>query len=374
MTFPSLSCTAVEKIDILRFSDSDYDKRVKQLTKKMNDTILKAYRGEQTDYTPAWFMRQAGRSQPEYREIKKKYSLFEITHQPELSAYVTRLPVENYGVDAAILYKDIMTPLPAMGVDVDIKAGIGPVIENPIRNIQDVEALGKINPKADIPYILDTIRLLTEEQLEVPLIGFSGAPFTLASYMIEGGPSKNYHKTKQLMYREPETWFLLMDKLEEMIITYVDAQVEAGAKAIQIFDSWVGSLNAPDYRIFIKPVMTRIFSELRKHDVPLILFGIGARHLLLEWNDLPVDVIGLDWRTSITEAREMGVTKVLQGNLDPVILLTEWENIEKRAKGILDEGMEQGKHVFNLGHGVTPEIQPEMLKKLTTLIHEYSKR
>lgn len=344
------------------------------MSKKINDTILKAYRGEETSYTPAWFMRQAGRSQPEYREIKKKYSLFEITHQPELSAYVTRLPVENYGVDAAILYKDIMTPLPAIGVDVEIKAGIGPVIDNPVRTYQDVEALGTINPKADISYILDTIRLLTEEQLEVPLIGFSGAPFTLASYMIEGGPSKNYHETKKLMYREPETWFLLMDKLADMIITYVEAQVEAGAKAIQIFDSWVGTLNAPDYRIFIKPVMTKIFSELRKQQVPLITFGIGARHLLLEWNDLPVDVIGLDWRTSITEARQLGVTKVLQGNLDPLILLTEWENIEKRTKDILDEGTQQGKHVFNLGHGVTPEIKPEMLKRLTHFIHEYSSK
>ncbi|GGN60564.1 uroporphyrinogen decarboxylase [Oceanobacillus indicireducens] len=344
------------------------------MTKKMNDTILQAYRGKETSYTPAWFMRQAGRSQPEYREIKKKYSLFEITHQPELSAYVTRLPVENYNVDAAILYKDIMTPLPAMGIDVEIKAGIGPVVDNPIRSFQDVEALGTINPNADIPYILDTIRILTEEQLEVPLIGFSGAPFTLASYMIEGGPSKNYHETKKLMYREPETWFLLMDKLADMIITYVEAQVEAGARAIQLFDSWVGSLNAPDYRVFIKPVMTRICSELRKLDVPLIIFGVGARHLLLEWNDLPVDVIGLDWRTSITEARNMGVTKVLQGNLDPVMLLTEWENIEKRTKNILDEGKEQGKHVFNLGHGVTPEIKPETLKKLTNLVHEYSKR
>ena len=340
----------------------------------MNDTILQAYRGKETDYTPAWFMRQAGRSQPEYLEIKKKYSLFEITHQPELSAYVTRLPVENYNVDAAILYKDIMTPLPAIGIDVEIKAGIGPVIDNPIRTFQDVEALGTINPNADIPYILDTIRILTEEQLNVPLIGFSGAPFTLASYMIEGGPSKNYHETKKLMYREPETWFLLMDKLADMIITYVEAQVEAGARAIQLFDSWVGSLNAPDYRVFIKPVMTRICSELRKLDVPLIIFGVGARHLLLEWNDLPVDVIGLDWRTSITEARNMGVTKVLQGNLDPVMLLTEWENIEKRTKKILDEGMEQGKHVFNLGHGVTPEIKPETLKKLAKLVHEYSKR
>ncbi len=342
------------------------------MVKKINDTIIRAYQGEQTDYIPAWYMRQAGRSQPEYRELKEKYSLFDITHQPELCAYVTRLPVENYNVDAAILYKDIMSPLPAIGVEVEIKAGVGPVIYNPIRSYQDVERLGDIDPKRDVPYVLDTIRLLTEEQLEVPLIGFSGAPFTLASYMIEGGPSKNYSKTKALMYREPDTWFLLMEKLADMVITYVEAQIEAGAKAIQIFDSWVGSINASDYRIFIKPAMTRIFSELRKHQVPLIIFGVGARHLLLEWNDLPVDVIGLDWRTSVAEAREMGVTKVLQGNLDPAILLTEWETIEKRTKAILDEGMNSGKYVFNLGHGVTPDVKPETLKKLTQFIHQYT--
>ncbi|RDW19914.1 uroporphyrinogen decarboxylase [Oceanobacillus chungangensis] len=343
------------------------------MSRKINTTILNAYKGEETDYIPAWYMRQAGRSQPEYREIKKKYSLFEITHQPELCAFVTRLPVENYGVDAAILYKDIMTPLQPIGVDVEIKSGIGPVIHNPITSFQDVEKLGEINPSTDVPYVLDTIRLLTEEQLDVPLIGFSGAPFTLASYMIEGGPSKNYTKTKALMYREPATWFALMDKLADMIITYVEAQIEAGVKAVQIFDSWVGSLNASDYRIFIKPVMTRIFSELRQHQVPLIIFGVGARHLLLEWNDLPVDVIGLDWRTSIKEAREMGVTKVVQGNLDPAILLSKWETIEERLKVILDDGLEQGKYVFNLGHGVTPEIEPATLKKLTDYIHTYTK-
>ncbi|GAB3060445.1 uroporphyrinogen decarboxylase [Virgibacillus ainsalahensis] len=343
------------------------------MAKNINDTIIKAYKGEKTDYTPTWFMRQAGRSQPEYRELKKKYTLFEITHQPELCAYVTRLPVEQYGTDAAILYKDIMSPLPSLGVDVEIKSGIGPVIHNPITSYQDVEKLGMIDPEADVPYVLDTIRLLTKEQLEVPLIGFSGAPFTLASYMIEGGPSKNYSKTKAFMYREPKAWFALMDKLADMTITYVEAQIEAGVKAIQIFDSWVGALNASDYRIFIKPVMTKIFSELKRHDVPLIIFGVGASHLLLEWNDLPVDVIGLDWRTSILEARALGVTKVLQGNLDPTILLTEWETIETRTKAILDEGLQDGNHVFNLGHGVTPDIQPATLKKLTELIHTYSK-
>ena len=282
------------------------------MTKKFNDTFLKAARNEKVDHTPVWYMRQAGRSQPEYRKIKEKYSLFEITHQPELAAYVTRLPVEQYGVDAAILYKDIMTPLPGIGVQVDIKSGIGPVISNPVRTLQDVEQLGELNPEEHIPYILDTIKLLTEEQLNVPLIGFSGAPFTIASYMVEGGPSKNYTKTKALMYGDPKAWFTLMDKLGDMIIVYVKAQIKAGARAIQIFDSWVGALNVQDYQYYIKPIMTRIFTELREENVPLIMFGVGASHLALEWNSLPLNVVGLDWRLSITEARELGVNKVVK--------------------------------------------------------------
>ncbi|MEK3989143.1 MULTISPECIES: uroporphyrinogen decarboxylase [Robertmurraya] len=342
------------------------------MVRQINETFLKAARGEQTDYTPVWYMRQAGRSQPEYREIKEKYSLFEITHQPELCAYVTRLPVEQYDVDAAILYKDIMSPLPAIGVDVEIKSGIGPVISNPIRSLADVEKLGEIHPEEDVPYVLDTIKLLTEEQLNVPLIGFAGAPFTLASYMIEGGPSKNYNKTKAFMYSEPKAWFALMDKLAEMTITYVKSQIKAGARAIQIFDSWVGALNVQDYRYFIKPVMNRIFSALREENVPLIMFGVGASHLALEWNDLPLDVVGLDWRLQIEEARQIGVHKTVQGNLDPAILLAPWEVIEERAKAILDQGLAHPGHIFNLGHGVFPSVNPETLKRLTTFVHEYT--
>ncbi len=343
------------------------------MAKPINDTFLKAARGEKTDYVPVWYMRQAGRSQPEYRKIKEKYSLFEITHQPELCAYVTRLPVENYNVDAAILYKDIMTPLPAIGVDVEIKGGVGPVIANPIKSLADVEKLGEINPEEDVPYVLETIKLLTEEQLSVPLIGFSGAPFTLASYMIEGGPSRNYNKTKAFMYADPKAWFALMDKLGEMIITYVKAQLNAGAKAIQIFDSWVGALNVEDYRYFIKPVMNKIFSALKEENAPLIMFGVGASHLALEWNDLPLDVVGLDWRLPISQARELGINKTLQGNLDPAILLAPWEVIEEKAKAILDQGMAQNGYIFNLGHGVFPQVDPNVLKRLTTFIHEYSK-
>ncbi|MFD2639438.1 uroporphyrinogen decarboxylase [Piscibacillus salipiscarius] len=341
--------------------------------KEFNDTILNAYNGEKTDYAPVWFMRQAGRSQPEYRKLKEKYSLFEITHQPELCAYVTELPVVNYNTDAAILYKDIMSPLPPIGVDVEIKKGIGPVIEQPIRSKSDIERLGELEPEQHIPYVLDTIKILTKEKLNVPLIGFSGAPFTLASYMIEGGPSKQYNKTKAMMYGDPETWFALMDKLADLVITYTKAQVKAGAKAIQIFDSWVGAVSAPDYRQFIKPTMEKIFKALKEENVPTILFGIGANHLLLEFNDLPVSTVGLDWRTSITEARNMGITKTLQGNLDPAILLADWDVIESRTKEILDQAKAQdGGYVFNLGHGVFPDVQPETLKRLSHFVHEYS--
>lgn len=342
------------------------------MERKINDTFLRAAKGEKTDYVPVWYMRQAGRSQPEYRAIKEKYSLFEITHQPELCAYVTKLPVDHYDNDAAILYKDIMSPLPALGVDVEIKSGIGPVIANPIRSKADVEKLGEINPEEDVPYVLETIKILTQEQLTVPLIGFAGAPFTLASYMIEGGPSKNYNKTKAFMYAEPEAWFALMDKLTEMTITYVKSQIKAGAKAIQIFDSWVGALNVEDYRVFIKPTMNKIFSSLREENVPLIMFGVGASHLAMEWHDLPLDVVGLDWRLPIKEAREKGITKAVQGNLDPAILLAPWEVIEERAKVILDQGMAQPGYIFNLGHGVFPDVNPETLKRLTAFVHEYS--
>ncbi|HDJ6476686.1 TPA: uroporphyrinogen decarboxylase, partial [Staphylococcus aureus] len=277
--------------------------------------------------------------------------------------------------DAAILYKDIMTPLKPIGVDVEIKSGIGPVIHNPIKTIQDVEKLSQIDPERDVPYVLDTIKLLTEEKLNVPLIGFTGAPFTLASYMIEGGPSKNYNFTKAMMYRDEATWFALMNHLVDVSVKYVTAQVEAGAELIQIFDSWVGALNVEDYRRYIKPHMIRLISEVKeKHDVPVILFGVGASHLINEWNDLPIDVLGLDWRTSINQAQQLGVTKTLQGNLDPSILLAPWNVIEERLKPILDQGMENGKHIFNLGHGVFPEVQPETLRKVSEFVHTYTQR
>ena len=338
--------------------------------KPFNDTFLKACRKEATDHVPVWYMRQAGRYQPEYRAIRAKHTFFEMNYIPEVCAEVTRLPVEQLGVDAAILFADIMTPLKPIGVDVNIESGIGPVIANPIGSLADVERLSDLDPDTHVPYILESIKIL-RQQLSVPLIGFAGAPFTLASYMIEGGPSKHYHKTKSFMYTEPVAWQALMDKLGDLTITYLKAQIRAGAQAVQVFDSWVGALNDEDYRTFIAPVMNRIFSALRHTDVPTIYFGVGAGHLLQEWNRLPVDVVGLDWRTSITTARELGVTKALQGNLDPTLLLAPWEKLESKAQEILAEGTKKPGFIFNLGHGVFPDAKVETLQKLTQLIHSY---
>lgn len=339
-----------------------------------NDTFLRACRRQPVSHVPVWFMRQAGRYQPEYQKIRESYSLFDITHNPEVCAQVTRLPVEQLGVDAAILFADIMTPLQPIGVNVDIKPGVGPVIESPIRSQADVAYLKDLEPAQDVPFIIDTVRLL-KQQLHVPLIGFAGAPFTLASYLIEGGPSKNYHQTKAFMYAQPEAWWALMDKLAAMTASYLKAQIQAGAAAVQIFDSWVGALSKEDYRTYIAPVMHRIIRDIKaESDVPVIYFGVGAGHLLAEWNTLHVDVIGIDWRTDFRQARDQGVAKTLQGNLDPAMLLAPWEMIEAKVKKILDEGMGDPGFIFNLGHGVFPDVEADTLKRLTAFVHNYSKK
>ncbi len=339
-----------------------------------NDTFLKACRQEPTEYIPVWYMRQAGRYQPEYRQIRQKYSFFEMSEIPEVCVEVTSLPVKQLGVDAAILFADIMTPLKPIGINVEIRSGVGPVIANPVRTAHDVEKLSSLQPEQDVPFVIEAIQKLTK-QLSVPLIGFAGAPFTLASYIIEGGPSKNYHKTKGFMYSQPQAWNALMEKLGDMTIKYLQAQIQAGAQAVQIFDSWVGALHAADYHHYIAPIMWKIVSTLKETtSVPIILFGIGTGHLLKEFDQLPVDVIGLDWRTSIQTARQMGIQKTLQGNLDPSLLLAPWELIEKEAKAILDQGMEQPGYIFNLGHGLYPEVQVETLQRLTELVHNYTQK
>lgn len=340
--------------------------------KPFNDTFLKACRKEAVPYIPVWYMRQAGRYQKEYRDIRKKYSFFEINENPEVCAKVTRLPVEQLGVDAAILFADIMTPIKASGIEVEIVEGKGPVIANPIRSMTDLSHFGDLHPERDLPYIAETIRLL-REQLSVPLIGFAGAPFTLASYLIEGGPSKDYHKTKGFMYAQPDVWQALMDKLADIMITYLRSQIEAGAQAVQVFDSWVGAVGADDYEQYIAPTMEKIFSEIKKTGVPSIYFGSGTAHLLKIWNQLPADVLSVDWRISIDEVRALGVDKALQGNLDPSMLLAPWEMLSTRVKAILDQGKKQPGYIFNLGHGIFPEVDGNVLKKLTEWVHDYTK-
>jgi uroporphyrinogen decarboxylase len=338
-----------------------------------NDTFLRAIRKEKIDHVPVWYMRQAGRYQASYRKIKEKYSLMQICEIPELCAEVTLSPVRDHNVDAAILYSDIMIPVKPMGVDVDIVAGIGPVIDNPIRELSDVEKLRPIQPEEDLPKTMETIRILRKE-LNVPLIGFAGAPFTLASYMVEGRPSREYHKTKRMMYAAPDVWFALMDKLGDMIITYMKAQVAAGAQAIQIFDSWIGALSPGDYERYVFPTMKRIFEGLREVPVPKIYFGVNTGHLLTLWKELPIDVVGVDWRVPLNIAGERTGNKfALQGNLDPVYLLAPFEVLQEEVKRILDLGLaHEGGYVFNLGHGLFPEAPEEVVTRLTEFIHEYS--
>jgi uroporphyrinogen decarboxylase len=337
-----------------------------------NERFLYACNRAPVDQIPVWYMRQAGRYQPEYRKIREKYSLMEICEIPDVCAEVTLLPVQQLGVDAAILFSDIMIPIKAMGCQVDIKGGYGPVIEHPIRQMSDLQKLRRVEPEEDLPKTLETIRILRRE-LKVPLIGFTGAPFTLASYLVEGGPSRNYLKTKSMMFSSPELWKALMDRLADMVITYARAQVEAGAEAVQMFDSWVGSLSPQDYRRYVFPTMKRIAEGLSDLHAPLIYFGVNTAELLPIWRELSVDVIGIDWRISIPEARNrVGSSFAIQGNLDPAILLAPWEVIEERAKEILDQGMEKPGFIFNLGHGVFPEVRVETLQRLTEFVHTYS--
>lgn len=334
----------------------------------MNDRFLRACRGEPVDAVPVWFMRQAGRSLPEYRELKENHSILELCRQPDLAAEVTMQPVRRLGVDAAILFSDIVVPLQGMGIDLDIKPGVGPVIEAPIRAAGDVDRIHPLEPETDVPFVLDTIKLLHKE-LDVPLIGFAGAPFTLASYLIEGGPSKNHARTKALMLGEPVAWEALMQVLTESIVAYLRAQIEAGAQALQLFDSWVGHLAPDTYETHVLPWVRSIFDGVRDMGVPTILFGIVTGELLGSMSRSGCDVIGVDWRVPLDAARMRvpdGMT--LQGNLDPALCLAPWGALEAGAANVLERGR-GGPHVFNLGHGVLPETDPEMLARLVELVH-----
>jgi uroporphyrinogen decarboxylase len=279
-------------------------------------------------------------------------------------------PVTRLGVDAAILFSDIVVPLRAMGVDLDISPGVGPVIADPIRSLRDVERLIPLDPEEGVPYVLDAIRILTRE-LSVPLIGFGGAPFTLASYLIEGGPSRTFARTKAMMLGEPETWNKLMDRLSESILAYLRAQVGAGAQAIQLFDSWVGALAPAEYLTYVAPGVERIFAGLEDLAVPRIHFGVGTGELLGLMRSVGADVVGVDWRVPLALARgRVGDDVALQGNLDPAICLAPWHVVEEHALEVLRQGGGRG-HIFNLGHGVLPETEPDILARLVDLVHSY---
>jgi uroporphyrinogen decarboxylase len=337
----------------------------------LNDRLLRALRGEPVDRTPVWFMRQAGRYLPEYRELRGDHDILETCRDAELAVEITLQPLRRMPLDAAIVFSDIMLPLAAIGVGVRIEAGTGPVVDDPIRTSADVERLRTLEPESDEPFLLETIRLARKE-LTVPLIGFAGGPFTLASYLVEGGPSRDHVRTKALLHEDPATWRSLMERLTAIVRAHLDAQIEAGAHAVQLFDSWVGTLDPLDYDRAVAPFVRRILEDLA---VPSIHFGVGTAHLLRQMRDAGGDAIGVDWRMPLDVAWDaIGVDRAIQGNLDPAVCTASWPAVERKALEVLERaGMRDG-HVFNLGHGVLPETPVENLQRLVDLVHERTER
>ncbi|HCT78019.1 MAG TPA: uroporphyrinogen decarboxylase [Micromonosporaceae bacterium] len=328
--------------------------------------FLKACRGEPVDRVPVWFMRQAGRSLPEYREIRAGVAMLESCRRPELVCEITMQPVRRHGVDAAILFSDIVVPLVAAGVDLDIVGGVGPVIAAPFRSADD---LPPALAHEQVSFVDEAIRLLVKELGETPLIGFAGAPFTLASYLIEGGPSKHHEKTKALMYGDPATWHTLLARLAEITLTFLEVQIRAGASAVQLFDSWAGALSEADYRTFVMPHSQAVLERLAG-SVPRIHFGVGTAQLLTAMGEAGADVVGVDWRTPLNVAATTMVGgRPVQGNLDPSVLFAPWEVIEREVKRVVAEGKAAPGHIFNLGHGVMPETDPTVLTRVVELVH-----
>ncbi|OLT10120.1 uroporphyrinogen decarboxylase [Actinomadura sp. CNU-125] len=323
-------------------------------------------------HTPVWFMRQAGRSLPEYLRVREGVPMLESCTRPDMIVEITMQPVRRYAVDAAIFFSDIMVPLKAIGIDLDIKPGVGPVIADPIRDAAGLDALRALEPD-DVPYVSEAVAGLVGELGGTPLIGFAGGPFTLASYLIEGGPSKNHERTKAMMYGEPELWSTLMERLSDLTIEFLKVQVAAGASAVQLFDSWVGAVAAQDYRTAVLPHTRRIFAAVEPLGVPRIHFGVGTGELLGPMGEAGADVVGVDWRVPLDEAvGRVEPGKALQGNLDPAILFAPWETIEQRARDVLARGRTAEGHIFNLGHGVLPSTNPDVLARLADLVHEAS--
>jgi uroporphyrinogen decarboxylase len=339
----------------------------------VNDRFLRACRHEPVDATPVWFMRQAGRSFAAYRTLRERYGILELAKTPDLCAEVTLMPVRELGVDAAVMFAVIMLPLEPMGVGLRIEPEVGPIIDDPIRSAADVARLRAFDP-AEVSFTLDAIRLVRRAlDGHAGVIGFSGAPFTLACYLIEGRPSRDFAMAKAFMYREPAAWHDLMSRLSEMIVAYLLAQVEAGADVVQLFDSWVGGLGPSDYREFVQPHVRGIFSALA--DVPTIHFGTGTAALLESMADAGGDVIGLDHRISLAEAwQRLGYDRGVQGNLDSARLLAGWEATRTGALAVLAEAASRPGHVFNLGHGVLPQTDTDLLRRLVDLVHEQTAR
>ncbi|WP_419919000.1 uroporphyrinogen decarboxylase [Candidatus Poriferisocius sp.] len=344
-------------------------------TAPANDAFLRACRGLPVKRVPVWFMRQAGRSLPEYRALRGEGSMLEVIARPELATEMTLQPVRRYGVDAAILYSDIVVPAHAVGFGVDIVPGVGPVVEQPFREARDLNRLPPLDPEADTGYVLETVRNLVAE-LDVPLIAFAGAPFTMASYLVEGGPSRTHALTKTLMYRDPHLWAELMDRLADLAIASIGSQLDAGASAFQLFDSWAGTLAPDQYRRFVLPASQRVFSELkdrhRDSRAPGIHFGVGTGEFLELLAEAGADVVGVDWRVPLDDARKrLGPETAVQGNLDPAVVLAPWPVVAEQVTDVLDRNAGRPGHVFNLGHGVLPETNPEVLEQVVELVHGY---
>jgi uroporphyrinogen decarboxylase len=334
-----------------------------------DSAFIRACHGVAHEHVPVWFMRQAGRALPEYRAIRERHAFEEVVHTPDLATEVTLQPVRRYGVDAAILFSDIVTPVQALGIGLTIEPGIGPVVAQPFRTRSDLDRLRDLEPEEDVPFVLETVSQLVAE-LDVPLIGFGGAPFTLASYLIEGGPSKSYTRTKALMFSDEPTWRRLMDQLADITLASLRAQVARGASAVQLFDSWAGALHPADYRRYVLPHSQRVLQGLADLGVPRIHFGVGTGELLGAMADAGADVVGVDWRVPLDQAWSRVPSSVaLQGNLEPALALGPTDVLEDRVRDVLRASGDRARYVFNLGHGVLPATDPDQLRQVVELVH-----
>lgn len=331
--------------------------------------LLRAIAGEPVDHPPVWFMRQAGRSLPEYRKLRAGIAMLDSCMRADLVTEITLQPVRRHGVDAAILFSDIVLPLKAIGIDLDIVPGVGPVIAKPVTAASDLDRFRPLDT-SDVPYVSQAVHSLVAELGQVPLIGFAGAPFTLASYLVEGGPSRDHAKTKALMHSDPTLWHALLERLGRISAAFLRVQVDAGAQVVQLFDSWAGALSAADYATFVQPHSARVMAELADLDVPTIHFGVGTGELLTLMGAAGADVVGVDWRIPLDEAaRRVGSGRALQGNLDPALLFAPTEVLEREALRVIRQGRQAPGHIFNLGHGVPPDADPNALTRLVEFVH-----